>query len=222
LRVFKLSKKKNPVKQIKFYKENNKRLRYLEPEEINRLLQECSEHLRPIVILALNTGMRLGEILNLKWRDIDLDQKLIYIIHTKSGEKREVPLNNLLVKLLEKMKKTSENNDYVFSHKNGLPYNRVYKGFKSACKRANIEDFRFHDLRHTFASHLVMNGVDLKTVQELLGHKTFTMTLRYAHLSPDHKRKAVDIIDNKMQNIVTIWSQEQKLENSRVAKNIKE
>jgi len=107
--------------------------------------------------------------------------------------------------MLKELGKTSRNSDYVFSQKDGSPFGRIYKGFKAACKRTGIENFRFHDLRHTFASHLVMNGVDLKTVQELLGHKSFNMTLRYAHLSLDHKRKAVDDLGNRMQKVVTIW-----------------
>ncbi len=193
----------NPVRKVKLYKENNRRVRYLESNEIDRLLRECSGHLNPIIIVALNTGMRRGEILNSKWSDVDINQRLIYIMNSKSGEKREIPVNNLLLELLKRLKEGSKS-DYVFSHEDGSPFGKVDKGFRSACKRAGIKDFRFHDLRHTFASHLVMNGVDLKTIQELLGHKSLEMTLRYAHLSPDHKRKAVDNLGEKMRKVVTI------------------
>ena len=157
--------------------------------------------------------MRLGEILNLKWQDLDFNQKFIYIENSKNGEKREVPMNNFLLKMMAQLKETSNYGDYIFSHKDGSPLKGVYRSFKSACKRAGIKNFRFHDLRHTFASHLVMNGVDLKTVQELMGHKSFSMTLRYAHLSPDHKRKAVEDLGNRMQKVVTIWSQNENLTN---------
>jgi len=122
-------------------------------------------------------------------------------------------MNDIVTATLEKLKKDSINS-YVFSNKDGQPFKKVYKGLKAILKRAGIENFRFHDLRHTFASHLVMDGTDLKTIQELLGHKTFRMTLRYAHLSPDHKRKAVDNFASKIQNVVTIWSQESKSDKS--------
>ena len=204
---------RNPVKGVKFFKESEGRLRYLEQNEISRLLQECPYYLKPIVIVALNTGMRLGEILNLKWQDLDFNQKFIYIENSKNGEKREVPMNNFLLKMMAQLKETSNHGDYIFSHKDGSPLKGVYRSFKSACKRAGIKNFRFHDLRHTFASHLVMNGVDLKTVQELMGHKSFSMTLRYAHLSPDHKRKAIEDLGNRMQKVVTIWSQKENLTN---------
>ena len=102
----------------------------------------------------------------------------------------------------------------MFSSKKGEPYGDIRRSFRTALKRAGIENFRFHDLRHTFASHLVMSGVDLKTVQELMGHKTINMTLRYAHLSPDHKRKAVENLGSEMQKLVTIWSQDENLMNS--------
>ncbi len=93
---------------------------------------------------------------------------------------------------------------WVFCKKNGERYGNIRKAFEGARKRAGIVDFRFHDLRHTFASHLVMAGVDLRTVQELLGHKSFEMTLRYAHLSPEHKKAALDILCKRL---VTNWSQ---------------
>ena len=178
----------NPVKSVKLLRENNGRLRYLTREEIQKLCEICPDHLKPIVLTALLTGMRRGEILKLKWEDVDLDQKLILVRNTKNNETREVPLNNLLTNVLRDIKFSSP---YVFCNKNGKPYGSVRKSYETALKKAGITNFRFHDLRHTFASHLVMSGVDLMTVKELLGHKTIKMTLRYAHLSPSHKRKAI-------------------------------
>jgi len=197
----------NPMKKVKLWKENNQRVRYLEKEEIKRLLENCPEYLKPIVLVALNTGMRQGEILNLQWPDIDFHQELIYINDSKSGEARKIPMNSTTLAALGQRKK-GRGSSYVFSNKEGEPFRKVYKGFKAALRRAEISNFTFHDLRHTFASHLVMNGTDLKTVQELLGHKTFKMTLRYTHLSSDHKRNAVDNLAAQMENVVTIWSQE--------------
>ena len=194
--------KKNPTLEVKLFKESGKRVRYLEKEDIVRLCESCSDWLRPIVLTALNTGMRRNEILNLKWRDIDFRRRIIYITDSKVG-KREVPLNDLLFKVLLRVRK-NEKSPYIFCHKNGKPRKDIRDSFKLGLKRAGIKDFHFHDLRHTFASHLVMSGVDLKTVQELLGHRTIEMTLRYSHLSPDHKRAAVNALGNR---IVTSWSQ---------------
>ncbi len=184
----------NPVKKVKLLKENNKRLRYLNKEESERLVNTCAKHLKPIVITALNTGMRKGEILNLKWENVDLNQGIIYLLDTKNGEKREIPINRKLKEVLNGIKPNPKG-PYVFCKKNGQNYGEVKLAFANAMAACKIENFRFHDLRHTFASHLVMAGIDLNTVRELLGHKSLTMTLRYAHLSPEHKRKAVEILN---------------------------
>ena len=199
---------KNPAKNIKKLKERNHRLRYLTKEEIKNLYNASADHLRPILIVALNTGMRKSEILNLKWEDIDFHQKIIYIMNTKNNEKREIPINQVVFDSLLKVKKHPDS-PYVFCNKDGKPYGDVKTAFWHARKRAGIKNFRFHDLRHTFASHLVMAGVDLNTVKELLGHKDIKMTLRYAHLSPDYKRRAVETLCNKMD---TIWTPRQKRE----------
>jgi len=192
--------KENPAKPVKLFKENNKRLRFLSEEEINRLLSVCDGYLRDIVIVALNTGMRKGEIFNLKWQDIDFELKLIHVADSKNYESRDIPMNDILYETLKTLKeKADQRQEYVFINpKTNKPYDDVKRSFKTALKKAEIEDFTFHDLRHTFASHLVMNGVDLMTVKELLGHKDIKMTMRYSHLSPDHKRIAV----KRMENII--------------------
>lgn len=188
----------SPAKNVKFYRENNARLVYLEKEEIERLIEACAEHLRPIVILALNTGMRREEMLSLKWQDIDFKRDIVYLLNTKSGRKREVPMNSLVKETLIKVHKHPKS-PYLFCGKDGSRYGSVKKSFLTSLKKAGImRKFRFHDLRHTFASQLVMAGVDLNTVRELLGHRDLKMTLRYAHLSPDHKRRAVELLSNQM------------------------
>ena len=200
--------KENPVKKVKLFREDNKRLRYLEKEEIASLLARCSKHLKPIVVVALNTGMRKGEILGLKWHDIDFRRNIIYLLNTKSGEKREIPVNEMVKTALIRVRKHPDS-AYVFCNKEGRPYGNVRTSFFTAMKKAGIMNFRFHDLRHTFASHLVMAGVDLNTVRELMGHKSLEMTLRYSHLSPDHKKHAVDILGRQMD---TIWTPSPKSE----------
>ncbi len=187
----------SPASKVRLFKEENRRTRYLEEEEIERLYEACSGHLRPILVTALNTGMRKGEILNLKWVDVDLRNRVISILNSKNDEKREIPVNEDLFQALLRVRKNLESS-YVFCKEDGVPYRDVKTGFKAALKRAKISNFRFHDLRHTFASRLVMKGVDLKTVQELLGHKDVRMTLRYSHLSPDHKKAAVEKLSKRM------------------------
>lgn len=195
----------NPVKGVKFLKESPGRLRFLEKEEITKLVENCNDYLKPIVVVALNTGMRRGEIFNLKWRDIDFKRDMIHLMKTKNGEKRETPMNEVVKATLIKVRKHPES-PYIFCEKSGLPFKNLRKSFFTACRKSDITNFRFHDLRHTFASQLVMSGVDLNTVRELLGHKSLEMTLRYSHLSPDHKKRAVDILGTRMD---TVWPPEQ-------------
>jgi len=184
----------NPVKKVKLFKENNKRIRYLEKEEISKLIRNCNKYLKPIVMVALNTGMRRGEILNLMWQDVDFKREIMYLTDTKNGETREVPINKTLKTVLVQINKHPDS-PYVFCKTDGKPYANVRKSFFTALDKSCIINFRFHDLRHTFASQLVMNGVDLNTVRELLGHKSMQMTLRYAHLSPDFRSNAVKSLD---------------------------
>lgn len=193
---------KNPVKKVKLFKENNKRIRFLEKEEITKLIDNSPEHFRPIIIVALNTGMRKAEILNLKWHDIDFKRGTIYLFETKNNEKREVPMNETVKIALIKVKKHPES-PYVFPSKDGKPYTNIRKSFFTALKNAGIINFRFHDLRHNFCSHLAMSGVDLNTIRELVGHKSLEMTLRYSHLSLEHKRRAVDVLEKQM---VSFWT----------------
>ncbi len=187
------------VRKVKNLVESNKRTRFLNVNECQRLIECCAPHLRPIVITALNTGMRKGEILKLKWEQIDLLHGYISLIDTKSGEGREVPINDTLRGVFEVMPHSVES-VHVFTDRNGKPYRWLTHSFATAMRKAEICNFRFHDLRHTFASQLVMKGVDLVTVKELMGHKKVTMTLRYAHLAPEHKSKAVKILDEVLQS----------------------
>lgn len=203
---------KNPVKGISLFKEQQ-RLRFLEKEEIEHLLRECAEHLRPIVTTALHTGMRRGEILNLKWHDCDFRRDIIYLYNTKNGERREIPMNDTVRKTLIGVPKHPES-PYIFCNKDGQPYVDIKKSFFTACKNSGIiknSGFRFHDLRHTFASQMRMSGVDLADISEFLGHKSLQMTKRYAHLSPDYKKRAFDLLSQKIDSkFITNLSQSSK------------
>ena len=179
------------IRKAKSVKGENKRLRYLSLDECQTLIDACDPHLKPIVITALNTGMRKGEILNLKWDNVDLRHGFILLDKTKNGERREIPINNTLKAVFQAITRRLDISHVFYDNATGKPYGDVKRSFNTACRRAGIKDFHFHDLRHTFASHLVMAGVDITTVKELLGHKTLTMTLRYTHLAPSHKVEAV-------------------------------
>lgn len=188
------------IRKVKLLKGENKRLRYLSKEEIDRLLSNCDRHLYPIVFTALHTGMRKSEILNLKWSQVDLKNGIILLDKTKNFERREIPMSDSLKALFRQLHSQRRlDTDYVFVNQDtGKRYTDLKRSFNTACRKAGIQDFHFHDLRHTFASHLVMSGADLKTVQELLGHKSLTMTLRYSHLSQAHKREALKALEQNL------------------------
>ncbi|MHB8232077.1 MAG: site-specific integrase [bacterium] len=198
------------VRKAKQLKGENKRLRYLSEEEAERLISNCEPYLRPIVITALMTGMRKSEILHLTWDRVDLKNKVILLDKTKNGERREIPINNILYNVLSGIVRNLKT-DYVFYNPETLkPYYDVKKSFTAALRKSHILDFRFHDLRHTFASWLIMGGIDLTTVKELLGHKDIKMTLRYSHLAASHISNAVKILEK---NFTDSLPQEQKQKN---------
>ena len=186
----------NPVERIKFFSEKDRaRTRYLSADEKAKLLAAASPELRRFIIIALKTGMRLSEILSLKWADIDLNVNQILVRKSKSGGMRFIPLHRDVVQVLSSLPKRG---DCAFSNARGERYSRscwVRTQFETLVDRIGIRDFHIHDLRHTFASELVMKGADLKTVSELLGHSSMRMTERYSHLSPHHKSLAVNLLE---------------------------
>jgi integrase len=155
-----------------------------------------TDHLTPLVLLALNTGLRRGELFRLQWQDVQFKRRLLTVRGggAKSGQTRHVPLNSEAAKVLERWKQENGGSrTFVFMNARSTePLNDVKKAWAVLVKKAGLLAFRFHDLRHTFASKLVMAGVDLNTVRELLGHSDIAMTLRYAHLAPEHKAAAVE------------------------------
>jgi len=173
-------------------KEENKRLRFLSEDEIQRLLAECRGYLRDLVEAAILTGCRRGELLSLKWDQIR--NGFIYLDNNKTGEARQIPISDPFDDLLKRMRQRDQlKSDYVFTY-HGHPVKEIKTAFRAAVRRSGIEDFRFHDLRHTFASRVLDRGGSLKDVQKLLGHKSMTLTLRYALLSPDPKKADVNLL----------------------------
>lgn len=156
--------------------------------------QVFADYIKPMVILSMNTGLRRGELFNLTWKDIDLKRAVLTVIaeSAKSGKTRHVPLNSEALNILNLWSGQSKDSSLVFANPDGQRFNNVTKAWANILKAAQIENFRWHDMRHHFASKLVMAGVDLNTVRELLGHSDIKMTLRYAHLAPEHKAMAVE------------------------------
>ena len=177
---------------------------FLSFNEAQRLVDGAEPEWRPMVVLALNTGLRLGELLGLQWDDCDLVARRILVRRSswhgvvgtpKSGRQREVPLNGRAVTALKEHRHLR--GPWVFCQEDGaaLVQHHCRPVLRRACKRAGMREVQWHALRHSFASHLVMCGEPLKAVQELLGHASIEMTMRYAHLSPDVRRSAVDALD---------------------------
>lgn len=165
------------------------RVRYLQPAELRVLIDACPAWLHPIVKLAVNTGMRRGEILKLRWLDFDEDHNRLMLPQTKNGESRIVYLNQAAKAVLLSLPQTKTK---IFSD---VTPGQVTVAFRRVCKKIGLEDFRFHDLRHTAASWLRMSGEDIHAVASLLGHKDLRMAARYQHLSPDYLTAAVNKLD---------------------------
>lgn len=186
---------KNPVVKIKLFSEKDTQKERILTEEELKLLSESPSYLRPILVTALNTGMRRGEIFNLKWDKVDFTKRTITVTNTKSGKNRIIPINDLLLQELILQRKANGKCPFVFPNPDTKrPFTDIKKGFKYACERAGIKDLRFHDLRHTFASRLIQVGVDLITVRDLLGHFSVRVTQRYTHSNQDQKTQAVGLL----------------------------
>ncbi|WP_427453575.1 tyrosine-type recombinase/integrase [Litorimonas sp. WD9-15] len=166
------------------------------------------DHLKPMVLISINTGLRRGELFSLEWKNINFDLRQLTVEGTngKSRKSRHVPLNEeayFIISAWQSQKRPYSN--FVFPNQNGQRFKDIKTSWKSVLSSAQIKDFRWHDLRHHFASRLAMEGVDLNTIRELLGHSSYEMTLRYAHLSAGHKAEAVKRLikkaDKELKNI---------------------
>ncbi len=185
----------NPARLVEQRAENNTRIRFLSEEEEQRLrtviTRKFPHHLEEFDI-ALNSGMRKGEQYTLEWPEISFERRRIALDETKNGTKREIPLNRTSFEAFERLyakRPKGQRSGRVFAIKDPRAW------FETAVLEAKVSNFRWHDLRHTFISRLVMKGVSLRTVQELAGHKTISMTVRYAHLAPEHNQAAIEKLD---------------------------
>jgi integrase len=187
--------KSNPVSSIKQEKGVTKRDRWIGKEEEDILLSNSPSWLREIILFALNTGMRRGEILNLSWKAVDLPRRTITVMESKNGEKRTIPMNETVYALLkEKGKIRLIGRDWVFRSplsKARLFNQALERAFSNCVKKTGIEDLHFHDLRHSFGTRLSQKGEDALTIKALMGHKTLLMTSRYVHHNVESLRKAV-------------------------------
>ena len=187
--------KENPARVVKPRLVNNARTRWLAPQEEVRLRASIEaryiEHM-PELELALNTGLRLSEMYGLTWENVSMSRRVLTIPRSKNGETRHVPLNTTAVSVLLELLKRGDGTGRVIRNAKGLPLSDPRHWFEPSLRAAKIRNFSWHCLRHTFASRLVMAGVDLRTVQELLGHKSIAMTVRYSHLAPAHTLAAVE------------------------------
>jgi integrase len=197
-------KKLASVPAIKWLKAPEPEFTFLTFDQADRLIECTAPEFRPLITLALRTGLRLGELRALRWCDVDLPNARIVVRRAvarsvigtpKNGKKREVPLSDQALSVLKAHRHLR--GELVFCRADGsmLSKGELKWPLWSACRRASLDRIGWHVLRHTFASHLAMRGAPLKAVQELLGHATIEMTLRYAHLSPDSRREAVRLLD---------------------------
>ncbi|HSK71835.1 MAG TPA: site-specific integrase [Pyrinomonadaceae bacterium] len=185
----------NPCQRVRKFRLNNQRVRVLSIEEENKLFAALRDNdlVKNIVLVALHTGMRRGEIFDLKWFDVDFQRGMIQVRESKSNKKRLVPMNTTIRTLLQNLKRKSE---YVFpSPKTGGRLDNVKRSFRRAVREAEIEDFRFHDLRHTAATRMADAGADAFTLMKILGHSDIRMTSRYTHATHAALRRAVENLD---------------------------
>lgn len=193
----------SPVQKVTKPKEPRGRVRFLDNDERERLLQACKESSNPylyiIVVMALSTGMRQGEILNLKWSDVDFEKMRVILRETKNGEIRQVHISDHALKLLCELDKVRRiDSQFLFPGKFPKKPIDIRTAWENAVKKADISDFVFHSLRHTCASYLAMNGASLAEIAEVLGHKTLAMVKRYAHLSASHTAGVLSRMNEKI------------------------
>lgn len=190
--------KENPVSKVPKEKVYNERDRWLTKDEEKKVLENSPEWLRDIISFALNTGLRQDELLSLEWNRVNISRRTILVQKTKNGKPKTIPLNEIALNVINRrLKVKSIKNDFVFFSKNGKKIygSNLRRAFYLVTKKSGIKDFRFHDLRHTFATRLAQAGIDLYKISKLIGHKDIKMTQRYSHHCPDSLLDGVEILE---------------------------
>lgn len=192
----------NPMFKVSKKKESRGRIRFLSDEERQALLNACEQASNPyiylLVVIALSTGARFSEILNLKWKNVDFNRRMFYFMDTKNGENRAVPISSKAYDLLKEYDKVRKiNSNYIFARTDGKKPMDLRWQWEEAVKKAKLDNFKFHDLRHTAASYLAMNGASLLEIAEILGHKTLAMVKRYSHLTKKHTAEILERMNEK-------------------------
>lgn len=182
----------NPCQRVKLFPDKSVKIEILSRDEADLLVSACVSHVKPIVVCGLNTGMRIGEILNLRWDRVNLSRRHLRVVETKTGEDREIPINKTLYAVLSEIERDSE---FVFTFK-GQPIKSIKTAFASALRRAGIEKpIRIHDMRHTFVSWMLERGADRKLLMEITGHKTTKIFDRYSHPTSSAKMFTIGLLD---------------------------
>ena len=222
----------NPLRDVKRLREKSERMWILTTEEENKLLEACqkspqrkkAKYLRDLVLFALHSGMREAEIFNVRKDQVDLRNRFILITDTKNNQSRKVPVNDTLMEILER-RMEDQDSDYIFHNSKGEKLTVLTNAFWYAIKKAGLTRiemkngeevetrFRFHDLRHTFGSRLGMAGKDLKTIMEIMGHKTTKVAMMYQHPMPSHKLEAVKTLDQVPPVFTPVEKEERKVVN---------
>lgn len=207
----------NPVSISKLLPEHNQVERILNKDEETKLLESSSPALKAILLCALHTGMRKNEILSLKWDNVDLEKKIITLEHTntKSKKTRRIPINSTLRRIFLEQRLKVGSSNYVFLSTKGSPYKRhdsLKQSFAGACKRANIKELRFHDLRHTAATRMIESGASIVAVSRILGHSDLKTTMRYAHPEDSLKDAVESLTKYKSESFTDKSTDKAKLE----------
>jgi integrase len=199
----------NPVRRVKFFRELNTGVRVVSPDEEGKLLRNAAPYIQDMIRFALNTGLRTGEIFTLRWSDVDFEKSILNVFAPKTQKTRAVPINSEARKVLEAWALGRKCEFVFYNLETGKPFVDLKSGFGRACRKAKIDGVTWHTLRHTFASRLVNRGVDIVTVQQLLGHSAVTVTMRYTHTNLDSKHAAVAKLEGFGDNLVTVCTKMQ-------------
>jgi len=198
---WKLFRDHNPVRKVRFFRELNTGTRVVSPEEEKKLLLNAAPYLQDMIRFDLNTGLRIGEVFTLRWSNVDFERSILNVFAPKTLKTRVVPINSDARRVLEAWALGRKNEFVFYNLETGKPFVDLKAGFAKACRKAGITGVTWKTLRHTFASRLVNRGVDIVTVQQLLGHFSVTVTMRYTHTNLDSKHTAVARLEGRSDSL---------------------